>query len=791
MLPSNSNPPANSAINRLSSSVSGVCEWSYDTNTKLYYGSVECCQLREITSNTDYHSFTASLWLQEIHQEDRRRLESELQSLYSGEIENLSIRYRTRDKINGWKWILTRATVSAYNFDKKPETVYGVDIDITELYEDHRDNKLLREEAKRSEIALASAQQGLWHVDFRRNIRTESDTWRTMRGYPADSNYGPCNGWHADIHPDDIDRVINQIYISALETHDDIDYTYRQRHANGEWRWIWSRGKIIERDSRNQPLVLIGTDTDITHIKESETTLKKLSNTLEIAIQAAGMGVWEWTLNSKVNIWDRRTQEIFGTHSDSKYVSSDRFMELLHPDDREEFTKTSLSAVQEGRDIIVDYRINHPQKGIRYIKAKAQCLMEDGESTRYVGFVWDITDMIHAEQERSALAEKLSHAQRLQSIGELTGGVAHDFNNLLAVITGNAELLSMTSSGQSKYLNAILSASQRGAELTRGLLAFSRKQALKPTSIDLRELIGDVTNMLDRTLGSTISINITIADNLWCCEADPTQLENALINLIVNARDAMPEGGSISIGTENIVIDSAFASLAPDVIPGDFVKLSISDSGIGMPKAILSKSIDPFFTTKASGDGHGLGLSMVFGFIKQSNGHLTIDSVLSKGTVVSLYLPRNSGIIQQPINEKSVPGYLPTGHGETILLVEDDKSVQEMINKSLEFLGYKTVCVNSGAEALRKIAQLGSDIDLVVSDIVLSKGMNGFELGHIVATQYPGTRMVYISGYAQGALKKQSDQFQNVEILEKPFSVDKLATHIAMELQESHSKVPG
>lgn len=774
----------------MNSSITGVCDWSYDATAKLYQGSVACCQLRELNAINDCCTFTSLVWLQGTHDSDRERFECELARLYNDNVKNLSIRYRILGQKNNWKWILTKATVTDYKPDGHPAKIHGVDIDITELYEDYRENTLLREEAKRSEIALASAQQGLWHVDFDVGTHTVSDTWRTMRGYLADSTYGLDNGWHRDVHPDDIDRVLNYDNVRNSKTHDDIDYVYRMRDANGKWCWILSRGKIIERDSENHPLILIGTDTDITHIKDAETRLKKLSNTLEIAIQAAGMGVWEWTLDSQVNIWDRRTREIFGTQGDSKYVSRDRFMELVHPDDREEFKSISLSAVQKRQDIVVDYRINHPQKGIRYLKAKAQCLMTDGESTRYVGFVWDITEMVHAEKERSTLAEKLNQAQRLQSIGELTGGIAHDFNNLLAVISGNAELLSMTSNSDSKYLNAILSASQRGAELTRGLLAFSRQEALKSTSVNLDKLVGDLANMLDRTLGSTISMNINETDDLWCCLVDPAQLENALINLIVNSRDAMPAGGRISIDTDNVVVDDAFVSLVPDVMPGEFVKLSITDSGFGMPGAVLNKSIDPFFTTKSSGDGHGLGLSMVFGFIKQSNGHLTIDSVLNKGTVVSLYLPRYRGIVQYPAKGKTAQGHFPTGQGETILLVEDDKSVQETINTSLEFLGYQTVCVNSGVEALHKISLLGSDIDLVVSDIVLSTGMNGFELGRKIADQFPDTRMVYISAYAQGALKKQNVHIQNVNILQKPFSVGELASHIATQLSESCNTIP-
>ena len=318
-------------------------------------------------------------------------------------------------------------------------------------------------------------------------------------------------------------------------------------------------------------------------------------------------------------------------------------------------------------DISVEYRIINPHKGVRHIKLNASYHASAHESSRYVGIVWDITEVIVAKQEHSSLAARLSHGQRLKSVGELTGGIAHDFNNLLAIISGNAELLMNTSANQdSNNLSAIMSASRQGAELTRSLLAFARKQALRPASIDMGTVLRKLLTMLERTLASTISIDTQVSRDLWQCEADCAQVENVLLNLIVNARDAMPKGGSIIIRADNQVLDENFASLADDVLPGEYVTVSVSDTGTGMSPDVLKKSVDPFFTTKAIGDGNGMGLSMVFGFIKQSKGHMTIDSEENKGTTVSLYFPRCEGRINCPEDDQRVPASLPMGNGETI-----------------------------------------------------------------------------------------------------------------------------
>ena len=771
--------------NSMEHAIPGVAHWSYDVILNRYSGTSECYRLRNIKARKELPLCDEHTWWYSVHHVDRERLNDTLLTLFDATIDNISIRYRTLSK-GKQRWVLTRATITQSDDNNRPVLISGVDIDITELYYEREDNKSPPGEPEQLDVALKGYQQGLWHVDFSLGNRTENDTWRTMRGYPANSSYGMSNGWIDDIHPDDRAMVLNRDERVDFGNSNTCTFSYRQLNAHGEWRLIWSRYRLVERDANRRPLKALGIDTDITQVKAVETRNNQLSSTLEIAIQASGMGVWEWSMGSQVNIVDNRAREIFGIDSDQETIPYIEFTALIHEEDREGFFAVMNATVPKSADISVEYRINHPWKGIRHIRGQGKCTHAEGETPRYVGIVWDITDQVHSEKERNTLAESLNHAQRLQAIGELTGGIAHDFNNMLAVISGNAELLSLTLKNDCKYLDAIVSTAQRGALLTRSLLVFSRKQALKPTGVDLGVLINHTSDMIDKTLGDTVLTSCTVADELWNCKADATQLENALINLIVNARDAFDNGGSITIAAKNIVLDENFESMMQEVEPGDYVSVSVSDTGTGMSRTVIENSVTPFFTTKATGEGHGLGLSMVFGFIKQSNGHMTIDSKQGIGTVVTLFFPRYKGSgIPAMIKPLAKPAPLP-GNGETILLVEDEQLVQKFIKQSLTFLGYQIICVNSGAEALQEMVQRNNEVKLVISDIVLSDDMNGFELGAELFKRFPSTRILYISGYALDALntlKKHRVDSHDVEILEKPFTLENLALHISQRLR--------
>ncbi len=399
--------------------------------------------------------------------------------------------------------------------------------------------------------------------------------------------------------------------------------------------------------------------------------------------------------------------------------------------------------------------------------------MTIGDKRCFVGAVSDIT-------ERKKLEEQLRQAQKMEAVGQLTGGVAHDFNNLLAVILGNADVLEERLFGGNKATRAIIRAATRGAELTQRLLTFSRRQPLRPRVLDLDELITDMIDLLQRTLGETIRIETSSAEGLWRAEADPGQVENALLNLALNARDAMPEGGTLSIETANAVLDRRYAARHMDVTPGDYVLLTIKDTGAGMTPEVLERAFEPFFTTKGVSEGSGLGLSMVYGFAKQSGGEITIQSRPGHGTMVKLYLPRAQAGAEEA--RQDVAAEEPPAHGETVLLVEDDTDVRELAESALHSLGYRVVSAKdarTGLAALRAAPR----VDLLLSDVVLPGGTSGPAMAAEAERLRPGLKVLFISGYAASAADPKTPFPQDALLLGKPFRKRKLAQMVRATLE--------
>ena len=389
------------------------------------------------------------------------------------------------------------------------------------------------------------------------------------------------------------------------------------------------------------------------------------------------------------------------------------------------------------------------------------------------------------EQQRRAIADldaRLQHSQRMESLGQLTGGIAHDFNNLLTVVSGNAELLledETAPAAQRPLLQMIEAAAQRGAALTQRLLAFARKQALDPKPLDLNRLMADLDPLLRRTLGESIQIELALADGLWPALVDPGQLENAVLNLCLNARDAMPEGGPLTLATANLHLDGAAAASQGDLLPGDYVVLTVSDAGQGIAPEHLPRVIEPFFTTKPKGRGTGLGLSMVYGFVKQSAGHLAIDSQPGQGTRVTLCLPRAGALAVSDAPGAAIATGAASGI-ETILLVEDDDAVRQVALTALQSFGYTVLAAANGPAALALLAQR-PDIDLLFTDVVMP-GMNGRALADAARQIRPGLRVLYTSGYTEDAIVHHGRLDADALLLGKPYRRSELASAIRKAL---------
>lgn len=375
---------------------------------------------------------------------------------------------------------------------------------------------------------------------------------------------------------------------------------------------------------------------------------------------------------------------------------------------------------------------------------------------------------------------RLRHAQKLEALGQLTGGVAHDFNNLLAVIQGNAELLGDQLGKDTPTLAAIIRATERGSDLTQRLLGFSRRQPLKPEIVDLTRIAPDTIALLRRTLCETIRLEIRLADDLWPVLVDRGQLENALVNLSLNSRDAMTEGGELSIGVRNMPLTQPRALIDGVIPPGDWVVVSVTDTGAGMPEMTRKRAFEPFFTTKPPGAGSGLGLSLVHGFAHQSGGAVDIKSTPGRGTTVELYLPRANPreTAPAPAPQRDIP----RGRGERVLVVEDEPEVRRLLKRCLIDLGYTVHIAANAAEARTRASGLDG-IDLLLSDIVLPGGMNGFDNARELKALYPDMRVVFISGYSAD---HQPDSFaheQGFPLLQKPFHLAELGRVIAEALQ--------
>jgi PAS domain S-box-containing protein len=410
---------------------------------------------------------------------------------------------------------------------------------------------------------------------------------------------------------------------------------------------------------------------------------------------------------------------------------------------------------------------------------------EGGYLVGYAKITRDITERRQAEADLKRAQEELAQAQKMEATGQLTGGIAHDFNNMLAVILASARLLQermKRGENVQQFIDGIREAAERGATLTKRLLAFSRRQPLAPQPVDANRLVKEMSEIFRRTIPENIEIETVLAGGLWVTRADPSALENALLNLVTNARDAMAEGGKLTIETANTHLDDGYAAAHAEVTAGQYVMIAVTDTGAGMPPDVIGRAFEPFFTTKPVGKGTGLGLSQVYGFAKQSNGHVKIYSEGGNGTTVKIYLPRmhaaETAIVRQPEGGRDLA---LARHNEQILLVEDDAAVRAMASEMLIELGYRCVSASRGAEALEILEQ--EPVVLMITDVVMP-GMNGRQLADAAKQRWPDLKVIFTTGYTQNAVVHNGVVDAGVALLTKPFTLEALG-HKVREVLES------
>ncbi|KPY98138.1 hypothetical protein ALQ37_00816 [Pseudomonas syringae pv. aptata] len=601
----------------------------------------------------------------------------------------------------------------------------------------------------------------------------------------------------ASIHPDDSARVDKSIE-EALQSSETYRCEYRVLHEDGIYRWIEASGKI-ERDSRGKPVRSPGVLLDIDSRRTAEEERDRLNELLRIFTAAVPGVVYAKDLEGRMLVANRGTADLIGKPPEFFIGKTD--LDFL--DDQQQariLMETDRRIMQNNVSEQIEEQVNLADGSAAiWLSTKAPLLDENGEVIGLIGSSIDVTARKKAEEavrelnqtleqrieqavfEREQIEDALRHSQKMDAVGQLTGGIAHDFNNLLAGISGSLELITKRlAQGRvgdvDRYVSVAQGAVRRAASLTHRLLAFSRRQTLSPRVTDVNGLIHDMEELIARTVGPEIDIKVVAQNDLWPALIDHAQLESSLLNLCLNARDAMPNGGRIIIETANASLEEC---TDPDhgIPAGEHLSIRVTDTGIGMSPDIAAKAFEPFFTTKAIGAGTGLGLSMVYGFVRQSGGQIRVESIEGQGTSVVMHLPRHTAENAPRPVEPEVIEEPPHHTGETVLIVDDEPSVRMLVAEVISGLGYN--CLEAAdAQSGLQILQSDIRIDLLISDIGLPGGMNGREMADAAGDCRPGLPTLFITGYAKTSVLDDCHLRPCTQVLTKPFGLDALAGRV-------------
>jgi len=642
-------------------------------------------------------------------------------------------------------------------------------------------------EAKKSEQKyreiFENAAEGIFQATFSGNLITANPAMATILGYTS---------------PEELIKKISnigeQFFINPDDRDECIDALASMSYFNGkEMQWRCKDGapiclSISARSAKNNEgeKYFNGTIQDISERKQAEIALLESEERLAMAMQASNAGLWIRDFSKGDIFWSDENFRLLGYKPSEVNASYENWLARLHPDDQERTAHDLLECFENKSDLSLEYRIVHSDGSIRWINNVGKTLTDEaGNRTIACGIQIDITE--HKELEL-----QLHHAQRLEAIGQLTGGIAHDFNNILSIVQGNFEILQHMLADNEKALSRIktgLKGTARGADLTRKLLNFSRKEVSGIKRIYISDFIYDLEDLLIRSLTVSINIAFHLDEDDWPVDVDPGDFQDVIINLAVNARDAMPDGGHLVIEVHNKVIDADYSRRNPQSQTGEFVMLSVSDTGHGMSAEVKEHILEPFFTTKELGKGTGLGLSMVYGFIKRSRGHLKIYSEIDKGTTFRLYLPRAKEHVATS-DTFSAPEITELPHGtETILVVDDEKDLRNIAVFHLEELGYKIIASESGSQALG-ILRNNDKIDLLFSDIIMPDEIDGYRLAMDAHKLRPDLKILLTSGFSKKITKLNSLENEylaelNANLLSKPYNKSDLAKTIRRILDET------
>ncbi|WP_380878429.1 hypothetical protein ACFB49_16920 [Sphingomonas sp. DBB INV C78] len=690
----------------------------------------------------------------------------------------------------------------------------------------------IRDGQERLRIALRAGGLGAWSMEIPSGLLGVSPEAGAHHGR-EDVEFTYLDLLAKILHPDrDGTRAA---MTEAIASGADVDIQYRCRWPDGSIHWIKVNGRL-ERDNLGQPLRMVGVTQDVTVHREADSRrmalialgdgLRQLSDPADMSFLAtkilgetfgvsrAGYGIIDpvsetiaierdWQLPGIDSLAGILNFRDYGSYIDDLKRGETVAIADARLDPRTSETASVLEAIHaravlnmpvvDHGDFVALLYLNHEEPRawsdtdlafVRNVADRTQAAIERCQAEISLAELAASLERQVEERtrENEVAQEQLRQAQKMEAVGQLTGGIAHDFNNLLTGVAGGLELMQMRiSQGRAgeveKYLEMAQAATKRAAALTHRLLAFSRRQTLDPKPTDIDRLVAGMAEFLNRSVGPTIEIDMRRTDDLWTALIDPNQLENALLNLCINARDAMPDGGSITIETHNGTGPSGRAGGTAEFPPGDYVVLSVADTGTGMTPETIERAFDPFYTTKPLGEGTGLGLSMIYGFVKQSGGHVRIESELGSGTTMSLYFPRVNSEEEGENSSERQGRELPPAEGETVLVVDDEPAIRTLITDVLKELGYKTLEATDGAEGL-DLLRKQQHVELLITDVGLPKGMNGRQLADAARVDRPELKILFITGYAESAVMGSSRMEAGMHVLTKPFAMDTLAGRI-------------
>jgi PAS domain S-box-containing protein len=661
----------------------------------------------------------------------------------------------------------------------------------------------LKEAVELAEMALAASNMGVWSLDTATQVLTLDARARAI--WALQGGAGTCSASELEqlVHPQDRARrqILRQKALDpAGDGQLDLDYRIAAREGYAE-RWVAVRGQTTF--SQGHADRMIGTVRDITARKSAKQRLRASEEQLLLSKAALEAQIIERTHQLEA-MHDAAVNAILTIDPGGFIQSINAATTHLLGYVREELLGQNVRMIMpepyaREHDGYLKSYLTTGAKKIIGIGREVTARRKDGSTFPihlsvsefeangkrfFTGIITDLSERTAAELALRETERQLAQAQKMEAVGQLTGGLAHDFNNLLTVITGNLELLDMRLENEADrdLVRRADEAARMGARLTGRLLTFSRRRALQPTIVNLNDTTVGMTELLRRSLGESITVTSELAPDLWTTHVDAGEIENAILNLAINARDAMPNGGRILIETSNAALPQDDLLHASEAIPGDYVKLTVSDQGTGMTPQVVARAFEPFFTTKEAGRGTGLGLSTIYGFVRQSGGHANITSEVGKGTAVSLYLPRDTSAAAPETRPASTPA-ITSGVGETVLVVEDNEQVRDLTVRRLQALGYVILVTGNGPSAIALLEQR-TDIDLVFSDVVMPGGLSGFDVVAWIKQHRPHVRVLLTSGFAPEMADGGAAVAADIQLLRKPYKHTDLARAVREALRK-------